>query len=100
VQARAFREVVMSDIRGINSASPTPPIEPTKATSAAPKVAQPSQPTDTVEISQQAIIASKIAELPQIRADLVARVKGEIQAGTYETPEKLDVAIQRLLEEL
>jgi hypothetical protein len=34
------------------------------------------------------------------RADLVARVRREIAAGTYETPEKLDVALERLLERL
>jgi len=42
----------------------------------------------------------KIRELPDVRKDLVARVKAEIAAGTYETPEKLDAAIERLLEDL
>jgi hypothetical protein len=34
------------------------------------------------------------------RADLVARVRQEIAAGTYETPEKWQAALHRLLEKL
>jgi hypothetical protein len=33
---------------------------------------------------------------PDIRHDLVARVRREIQAGTYDTPEKLQAALDRL----
>src|SRR5947209_6360741 len=35
-----------------------------------------------------------------IRADLVARVRREIAAGTYDTPEKWEKALDRLLERL
>ena len=42
----------------------------------------------------------KVRQLPAVREDLVRRIKAEIDAGKYETPEKLDVASQRLLEEL
>jgi hypothetical protein len=31
---------------------------------------------------------------------MVARVRSEIAAGTYETPEKLDSALDRLLDEI
>lgn len=69
-----------------------------------PKTAGPavsSSPTsDTVEISQQARIAAKLASLPEVRTDLVAQVKAEIEAGTYDTQEKLDIAISRMLNEL
>jgi hypothetical protein len=37
---------------------------------------------------------------PAFRADLVARVRREIAEGRYETPEKLDAALARLLEDL
>jgi hypothetical protein len=37
---------------------------------------------------------------PDIRHDLVARVRQEIAAGEYDTPEKLDRALDRLLNEL
>jgi len=42
----------------------------------------------------------KARELPPVRKDLVRRVKAEIAAGKYETPEKLEIAIQRLLDGL
>jgi hypothetical protein len=35
-----------------------------------------------------------------IRTDLVERVRREIAEGTYETPEKLDIALERLLNRL
>lgn len=37
---------------------------------------------------------------PEIRAELVKRVRREIAAGVYDTPEKLDAALERLLDEL
>ena len=35
-----------------------------------------------------------------LRLDLIARVREEIAAGTYDTPEKFEVAMERLLERL
>jgi anti-sigma28 factor (negative regulator of flagellin synthesis) len=35
-----------------------------------------------------------------VRADLVERMKAEIAAGTYETPKRLDIAVDRLLDDL
>lgn len=37
---------------------------------------------------------------PEIRIELVERVRREIAAGVYETPEKWAVALERLLERL
>ena len=37
---------------------------------------------------------------PDVRTDLVARVRREIQAGTYDTAEKLEAALDRLAERL
>ena len=45
-------------------------------------------------------LAAKIGELPDVRADLVARVKAEIENGTYETPERVEITVNRLMEEL
>lgn len=35
-----------------------------------------------------------------VRADLVARVKNEIAAGTYESADKLDIALEGLLNDI
>jgi hypothetical protein len=37
---------------------------------------------------------------PEVRLDLVERVRREIAAGTYDTDEKLHLALERLLEQL
>lgn len=37
---------------------------------------------------------------PEVREDLVARVRQEIQKGTYDTPEKLEAALDRLADRL
>lgn len=39
-------------------------------------------------------------QLPPVRRELVERIKAEIAAGTYETPERLEAAIERLLEDI
>ena len=57
-------------------------------------------PSDRVDISPAAEAAIEAAEQGGIRGDLVARVRGEIAAGTYETPEKIDAALNRLLDEI
>ena len=59
-----------------------------------------SGPADELEISPAGEAAAQAAESGDIRADLVARVRSEIAAGTYETPEKLDAALNGLLDEL
>lgn len=52
---------------------------------------------DSVEISDLASFLSRLAELPEARARRIVDVRNAIQNDTYETPEKLDVATDRLL---
>ncbi len=56
--------------------------------------------SDSVELSQHARLLSKLAKLPDIRQDLVDRVRQQIADGTYETAEKIDIAIDNLIEDL
>ena len=37
--------------------------------------------------------------VPEVRVDLVARVRSEIEAGTYETQERIDLTVERLMDE-
>jgi negative regulator of flagellin synthesis FlgM len=55
---------------------------------------------DQVTISPAAEAAIQAAETGAVRQDLVNRIRAEIAAGTYETPDKLDVALDRMLDEL
>ena len=90
----------MNNIEGIHPAWGPKPIEPASS-AAANTPANPSGGiSDVVEISTATSLAAKVQQVPEIRADLVARVKREIAAGTYETPERIDIAVERLLEDL
>ena len=55
---------------------------------------------DRVEISEMARFLDKISRLPDIRREKVNAVRDEIARGVYETPEKLEKAIENLLKEL
>jgi negative regulator of flagellin synthesis FlgM len=57
-------------------------------------------PGDTLELSEAGRIAARLAEVSDIRHDRVAEIRKEIAAGTYETPEKLSTALDRLLDEI
>lgn len=62
-----------------------------------------SSPSDQLEISPAALAAveaAEAAEVGEVRQDLVSRIRSEIADGTYETSEKLDQAIDRVLDEL
>jgi len=58
---------------------------------------------DEVEISSKAQRMTESREVAgtmdnsDIRLDLVNRIRAEIANGTYETPEKLEIAMERLL---
>jgi len=55
---------------------------------------------DSVTISPAAEAALNATETTGIRQDLVSHIRSEIAAGTYETPVKLDAAVNRLLDEI
>jgi len=55
---------------------------------------------DQLDISREADMVSRARELPEIRADRVAEVRAAIESGTYETPEKIEAAVGRLLDEI
>lgn len=90
----------MANVSGINPNWAPQPVEPTHSVTPSAAPAASSNVSDVVEISTAAALAAKVGELPDVRADLVARVKQEIKAGEYETPEKIDIAVQRLMEDL
>ncbi len=55
---------------------------------------------DELDISPEASLVSKVRDVPDVRADKVARIKAQIANGTYDTDAKLDVALSRLLDEI
>jgi negative regulator of flagellin synthesis FlgM len=61
--------------------------------------AQSTSGVDQLDISPEADLVSRVRELPDIRADRVSQIRAEIESGVYETDEKLDIALDRLLDE-
>ncbi len=57
-------------------------------------------PRDHVEISPLGQMLDGISRLPEIRHERVEEIRSQIAAGTYETPEKLELALDRMLDEL
>lgn len=55
---------------------------------------------DQLEISAEAEMISRIRDVPDIRADRVAEIRQQIESGSYETDDKLEVAVGRLFDEL
>lgn len=61
--------------------------------------ASPAATSDQLDISPAAAQAADAAD-DGIRSDLVAQIREQIANGTYETPERVDAAVSRLLDEI
>jgi negative regulator of flagellin synthesis FlgM len=61
---------------------------------------QANTPRDQVEISPLGQMLDGISQLPEIRHEKVEAIRREIAEGVYETPEKLELALDRLIDEL
>jgi negative regulator of flagellin synthesis FlgM len=64
------------------------------------KQAESPQIADQVDISDAARALDEVHQMPDIRQDRVDAVRQQIADGTYETPDKLDAALERLLDEI
>lgn len=54
---------------------------------------------DQVDISAEAELISRVHETADIRADRVDEIRRQIAAGVYETSDKMEIALGRLLDE-
>jgi negative regulator of flagellin synthesis FlgM len=61
---------------------------------------QAAQITDEVDISEAAQMAEQIQQMPEMREDRIEAVRQQIAEGTYETSDRLNVAVERLLDEI
>lgn len=88
-------------IHGISAVHPAQPINaphrlsPTQAAGSAGLSG-----VDQLDISPEADFVAQVRDLPDIREDRVAAIRAQIQAGTYETADKLDAALNRLMDEI
>lgn len=55
---------------------------------------------DELEISDAGRLVDKVGDVPEVRQARVDQIRAQIAAGTYETDEKLEIAVGRLLDEI
>ena len=72
----------------------TEPVDGVQATDQSTSIS----PQDEVEISPEARMLEALN--PEVRAEHLAQIKADIDAGTFETPEKLEIALERLLDKI
>jgi negative regulator of flagellin synthesis FlgM len=57
-------------------------------------------PRDQVEISPLGRMLDGISRLPEVRHEKVEEIRAQIASGVYETPEKLELALDRMIDEM
>jgi negative regulator of flagellin synthesis FlgM len=86
----------------LHGAQPVGPPHAARLTGAAPASSAPIQ--DELSLSSAGLDASRmvdqVREMPDVRQDKVASIRAQIANGTYETDEKLQVALGRLMDEM
>ena len=91
----------MNDIYRVNSYGQVPPVGQPQNTG--PEKSQPpnsnSSKYDQVQISHIALFMSKIADLPEVRAEKVEYIKQALIDGTYDIDGKLPLALDKFMDE-
>lgn len=89
----------MSDIPPIQSTGQMASFASQRITPARPSA--PDEDTgDRLEISETGQMLSSLSPDSKIRADRVAEIRQAIADGSYETPDKIDTTVDRLLDVL
>ena len=75
------------------------PQERTNRTTTTPEDRFPSE-AYTLDLSDRAAMLAELADAHDLRIERIARLRDEIADGIYETPDKIRVAAERLIDEL
>lgn len=90
----------MSSINSVGANSPVQKIISQPVSKSFPvDGAKQTGPTDKLELSGMSHLL-KTLKSNDVRADKVSSIRAAIEAGTYETDDKLDIAADRLLDDL
>lgn len=95
----------MSSVNNVGNSSPVYTVNrPGPRPVSAPPAAAPARGQDTVELSPRAQEIGKMLETLKaggdVRTDKVAQIKAQIAAGTYDDGKKLDIAADKLLDDI
>ena len=91
------------DVSGIGSVSGA---TPARAVSSTTSVSQPStastvvSPRDQLEISSAGKMLDRLSETPEVRAERLAQIKEAIENGAYDTDEKLEAALSKMIDSM
>ena len=91
------------DVSGIGSVSGA---TPARAVSSTTSVSQPStastvvSPRDQLEISSAGKMLDRLSETPEVRAERLAQIKEAIENGAYDTDEKLEAALSKMIDRM
>ncbi len=90
------------EVSGPSAINSAIPINRPPAAQAAAPAAQPvsATPKDEVEISAAGRTLGDLSQSSEIRQERLAQIKAAIDDGTYETHEKFDIAMSKLLERI
>ena len=55
---------------------------------------------DRVELSEQARLIEQLRDMPDVRQDRIEAIRAALVDGTYLTDEKLQVAVDRVIDEI
>ncbi len=84
----------------INRVDPAFPIRPSRSSDLFPTDSPQPAPGDSVSISPQARLREQLRAAPDIRADRVAALRRQIEAGTYDVDGLLRSALGKILDDL
>ncbi|MSR59903.1 MAG: flagellar biosynthesis anti-sigma factor FlgM [Planctomycetaceae bacterium] len=90
------------EVRGLSSSGTAAPVNRVAPAPAAGQAAAtgPVAVRDEVEISAVGRILDDASRTTGVREQRLAEIKAAIDEGSYETPEKLEIALDRLLQHL
>jgi len=90
------------DVNGPSPIRSSTPIQPTQQAGSIQETTQSVSvaPKDGVEISQAAKMMEELDQSSDLHQARLDRIKADIKAGVYETPEKLESALGNLLKEI
>jgi len=88
------------EVQGIGNSQGPEPVRPGHSRRISSQVENVKQSEDKVEISDLARLKAILTTVPEIRVDRVSELRAQIEAGTYETPEKLNAIVDDILRDI
>lgn len=91
------------EVRGLGSVGASRPVGEVRSTTAGSQPASSSpisSPQDEVEISSMSKMMDDVSRVSGLREQRLAQIKAAIENGTYDTPQKLELALGRMIDQI